>query len=168
MAELEAGEVDALYEKLEREAKAGGYNLNPDGEFTRALVEGLLTNLERYGYMACPCRRAAGEREEDLDIICPCDYRDADLGEYGACYCALYVSKAVVDGERETGAIPERRPAEREDRPQFRAKAAAGPGVRVWRCRVCGYLCAREEPPEVCPICKAAKDRFEPFSLTGA
>jgi ferredoxin-thioredoxin reductase catalytic subunit len=167
MAEPDAKEVDALYEKLEREAKAGGYNLNPDREFTRALVEGLWTNIKRYGYMACPCRRAAGEREEDLDIICPCDYRDADLGDYGACYCALYVSKDVVDGKKEAQSIPERRPAKREERPQFRARAAATPGLKVWRCRVCGYLCARERPPEVCPICKATADRFEPFAFAG-
>jgi len=33
----------------------------------------------------------------------------------------------------------------------------------VWRCKVCGYICAREEPPEICPICKVKKDRFERF-----
>ena len=33
----------------------------------------------------------------------------------------------------------------------------------VWRCNVCGYLCARENPPEICPICKAKKERFEIF-----
>ena len=33
----------------------------------------------------------------------------------------------------------------------------------VWRCRVCGYLCGRDEPPENCPICKAKKERFERF-----
>jgi rubrerythrin len=33
----------------------------------------------------------------------------------------------------------------------------------VWRCRVCGYLCARDEPPAVCPVCKAQKERFERF-----
>ena len=33
----------------------------------------------------------------------------------------------------------------------------------VWRCRVCGYLCARETPPGVCPICKASRERFERF-----
>lgn len=32
-----------------------------------------------------------------------------------------------------------------------------------WRYRVCGYLCARDGPPEVCPVCKAKKDRFERF-----
>jgi ferredoxin-thioredoxin reductase catalytic subunit len=79
-------EVDRLYEKLKKEAEAGGYHLNPDVEMTRALVKGLLTNEKRYGYQACPCRLASGRREEDLDIVCPCDYRDADVVEFDACY----------------------------------------------------------------------------------
>ena len=33
----------------------------------------------------------------------------------------------------------------------------------VWRCKVCGYLCARDEAPAVCPICKVKADRFERF-----
>lgn len=33
----------------------------------------------------------------------------------------------------------------------------------VWRCKVCGYLCARNNPLEVCPVCKAKKERFERF-----
>ena len=79
-------EIDRLYEKLKKEAEAGGYHLNPDVEFTKALVKGLLTNEKRYGYQACPCRLAAGMKEEDLDIVCPCDYRDADVVEFDACY----------------------------------------------------------------------------------
>jgi ferredoxin-thioredoxin reductase catalytic chain len=79
-------EVDRLYEKLKKEAEAGGYHLNPDAEMTKALVKGLLTNEKRYGYQACPCRLAAGSKEEDLDIVCPCDYRDADVVEFDACY----------------------------------------------------------------------------------
>ena len=79
-------EVDRLYEKLKKEAEAGGYHLNPDVEMTRALVKGLLTNEKRYGYQACPCRLASGRKEEDLDIVCPCDYRDADVVEFDACY----------------------------------------------------------------------------------
>jgi len=41
--------------------------------------------------------------------------------------------------------------------------AALKPSLPVWRCTVCGYLCARNAPPEVCPICKAGKERFERF-----
>lgn len=163
-------------ERLHREAESGGYHLNPDPAFTLGLIEGLLINEKRYGYWACPCRLASGFKERDLDIICPCDYRDADLSEFGACYCALYVSQEVLDGKRKLKAIPERRPPEGTAARPSPPPASAGPHAEgsagasgrdlpypVWRCRVCGYLCARDAPPEVCPICKAKKERFERF-----
>jgi ferredoxin-thioredoxin reductase catalytic subunit len=161
-------EVEKLHRRLDREAEASGYHLNPDGEFVKELVRGLITNERRFGYWACPCRLASGEKDEDLDIICPCDYRDPDLSEYGTCYCSLYVSEAVLNGEQEAGPIPERRPPP-EERAKAEAEAEAGIAPKgaiaypVWRCRVCGYLAARDEPPGVCPICKAKKERFERF-----
>ena len=155
-------EVDQLFARLDRETKAGGYHLNPDEEFTKELLKGILVNEQRYGYWACPCRLASGDKGEDLDIICPCDYRDPDIGEYGACYCGLYVSEAVVSGHKTVGSIPERRrPAKERTRPKTKRGALASLPLPVWRCRVCGYLCARQEPPEQCPICKAQKERFE-------
>jgi ferredoxin-thioredoxin reductase catalytic subunit len=160
-------QIESLYKRLDREAEAGGYHLNPDVPFTKDLVRGLLVNQERYGYWACPCRLAAGAKEEDLDIICPCDYRDPDLGDFGTCYCALYVSQAVLKGEKAVQPIPERRPPLQERKKAKEQRRPAGTlsnlPYPVWRCRVCGYLCARDEPPEVCPVCKAKKDRFERF-----
>jgi ferredoxin-thioredoxin reductase catalytic subunit len=160
-------DVNELYKKLDKEAEEGGYHLNPDTEHTKELVRSLLINEQRYGYWACPCRLADGEKQEDLDIICPCDYRDSDLNEYGTCYCGLYVSRDVVDGKKEIQSIPERRP-KREERLQHQSqKKSVGlakyTSIPIWRCRVCGYLCAREEPPLICPICKAKQDRFEIF-----
>jgi ferredoxin-thioredoxin reductase catalytic subunit len=179
--DISQAEIDKLYQRLDREAQAGGYNLNPDVEFTKGLVEGLLINESRYGYWACPCRLADGEREKDLDIICPCDYRDPDLIDWGACYCALYVSDAVLKGEQELQPVPERRSTE-ETRAAGSTAAAPGSsspaeeqahdevfvgftwsGIPVWRCKVCGYLCARPRPPLKCPVCKADQDRFERF-----
>ncbi|MBP7299840.1 MAG: ferredoxin:glutaredoxin reductase, partial [Methanoculleus sp.] len=52
-------DVDRLVQDLTREAEARGYRLNPDREFARALVRGLLSNRERYGYISCPCRLAS-------------------------------------------------------------------------------------------------------------
>jgi len=158
-------EVNDFCRLLKSEAEASGYNLNPDVPFTEDLVAGLLTNEERYGYRACPCRLADGRREEDRDIICPCDYRDADLYEYDACYCGLYVSKRIMNGDKPLSPVPERRPA---GGPYRTAGSGKDDGsfslpLPVWCCRVCGYLCARENPPETCPICKADKDRFERF-----
>ena len=182
MNKVSEKEIDELSERLRRDAEASGYHINPDIEITRDLARGLLVNLDRYGYQACPCRLASGDMKEDLDIICPCDYRDPDLGEYGMCYCALYVSGAILNGDRQISSIPERRPV-REKRAQVmslagdeahgvpssdEAQRETSPGGKplgkpVWRCRVCGYLCGRDEPPEKCPICGAQKERFERF-----
>jgi ferredoxin-thioredoxin reductase catalytic subunit len=166
-AEIAPAEIDRRYEKLKAETEAGGYHLNPDTTFTKALIKGLMINEKRYGYGACPCRLASGNKEDDLDIICPCDYRDPDLSEYNCCYCALYVSQAAVRGEKATGAIPERRPPP-EIRAKLKEKSVQSKTMSqlpfpVWRCKVCGYLCARDEPPEICPVCKAKKERFERF-----
>ena len=163
--QVTAAEIDKLYQRLERNAEGAGYYLNPDAEFTRELVKSLIVNGRRYGYWACPCRLASGTRADDLDIICPCDYRDSDLNDYGACYCALYVSEAVRRGEKAVGSIPERRPPPAERKKETRGKSSqlAGLTQPIWRCKVCGYLCARKQPPEMCPICKVKKDRFELF-----
>jgi len=159
----------ALMEKLDREARAAGYQLNPDEETTRLLCEGLAVNAGRYGYPLCPCRLTGGSRPLDLDVICPCDYRDADLSEHGVCYCGLYVSEEVAAGRAAARAIPERRPPQ-AGRSVPAAEGRSVPpeaGRKIWRCRVCGYLCAAGEAPGKCPICKADRDRFEPFSLAG-
>jgi ferredoxin-thioredoxin reductase catalytic subunit len=154
-----------LYERLEREAQESGYFLNPDHEFVLDLMQGILTNEARYGYWACPCRLADGDRKKDLDIICPCDYRDPDLDEYGACYCALYVSEEIAQGKQEAPPTPERRGMQAtEDEHDEELVGFTRSGIPVWRCKVCGYLCARPQPPLKCPICKADRDRFERFA----
>ncbi|HBU70476.1 MAG TPA: ferredoxin:glutaredoxin reductase [Elusimicrobia bacterium] len=159
-------EIEASYRRIKKEAEGGGYALNPDTEFSKELVSGLLVNEKRYGYQSCPCRLSSGERSADLDIICPCDYRDQDLNEYGACYCGLYVSGEVLSGKKRLGSIPERRPSLSERKKTGSSEktgVSGGLPYPVWRCRVCGYLCARDSAPETCPICKVKKDKFERF-----
>jgi ferredoxin-thioredoxin reductase catalytic chain len=158
-------QVDLLYIRLKSEAKAAGYHLNPDVEFTKELIRGLLVNKARYGYEACPCRLASSDKADDMDIICPCDYRDRDVSQYGNCYCALYVSNDIADGKKQAESIPERRPPQNQ-RPTAKNEAKTTVSelpLPVYRCTVCGYLCARSEPPEICPICKAKKERFQRF-----
>jgi ferredoxin-thioredoxin reductase catalytic subunit/rubredoxin len=162
-------EIERVYPILKKEAESGGYFLNPDADFTKNLIRGLLKNEQRYGYRACPCRLASGKKEEDLDIICPCDYRDPDLNDFGACYCALYVNEAIAGGKVHASPVPERRPPRSERGKKHTTLQVPSPEplsplpFPVWRCSVCGYLCAREHPPEICPICKVKKERFERF-----
>ena len=102
-----------LYGKLKKVQEAKGYYFSDDNERVMELLEALLVNKERYGYMACPCRLASGDRENDRDIICPCVYREPDVAEFGSCYCNLYVSKEWNEGTIDREYVPERRPPEK-------------------------------------------------------
>ena len=103
-------DVEQLYETLRKVQEPKGYLFNTDKERVLQLLEGLILNRERYGYMCCPCRLASGDRHKDRDIICPCVYREPDVEEFGSCYCNLYVSKEWNEGVTPQEYIPERRP----------------------------------------------------------
>jgi ferredoxin-thioredoxin reductase catalytic subunit len=106
-------EAGDLFDRLRPIQEARGYLFNPDTDFVMELLEALLLNRRRYGYMCCPCRLASGDREKDRDIICPCEYRAQDVRDYGSCYCGLYVDRRWTDGEVPHVYVPERRPPER-------------------------------------------------------
>ena len=106
-------DIEKLYEMLRKAQEPKGYYFNKDKERTFELLEGLLENKERYGYMVCPCRLASGEREWDKDIICPCVYREPDVEEYGSCYCNLYVSQEWNEENIPHDYVPERRPPDK-------------------------------------------------------
>lgn len=159
--------VEEMFAEMKKIADEEGYRFNPDQQELDDILDGLWENEHRYGYPSCPCRIAKGVLVDDMDIICPCNYRDADVEEYGCCLCVLYVSD---DWEiRKHAPIPERRPQEYYEKgyPAILEQKGAGGGdmVEVYRCTVCGYLCGREEPPDLCPICRAKKERFEKFEM---
>ncbi|MHA2297941.1 MAG: ferredoxin-thioredoxin reductase catalytic domain-containing protein [Candidatus Hodarchaeales archaeon] len=93
-------------------ANKQGWKIHPDEDFLDALVDGLMINYNRYGYFSCPCRDAAGIREKDEDIICPCDYCRPDQEDYGHCYCGLYLTPEFHLSGEMPDTIPERRPEE--------------------------------------------------------
>jgi ferredoxin-thioredoxin reductase catalytic chain len=105
--------ANQLYDTLKNLQEKKGYYFSKDMTRVTELLESLLQNKERYGYMVCPCRLASGDREADKDIICPCVYREPDVQEFGSCYCNLYVSKAWNDETIPHEYVPERRPPEK-------------------------------------------------------
>ena len=177
--------IESVRARAEADARTNGYYLIPDQELLEAFLEGLKVNEERYGYPVCPCRLASGNFEFDRDIICPCDYRDPDVQEYGACYCRLYVTKTVHES-KDLPTVPERRPLEKQA-PAYQAskREAQKPGEttgkktlqdvattspkstqKLWYWRQCGYVTYREEPPYVCPVCKAKRELFAEIKTT--
>ncbi len=108
-------DANTLFEKLTPIQEKKGYYFNNDKEKVLELLGALLTNKDRYGHMACPCRLASGDRDSDKDIICPCDYREPDVKEFGSCFCDLYVSEDRLKGRIQSQYVPERRPAHKMD-----------------------------------------------------
>jgi len=171
--------IQVVRSRAEADARTYGYYLTPDPELLQAFLEGLKANEERYGYPSCPCRLAAGKFEFDRDIICPCDYRDPDVLEYGACYCRLYVTKEVYQS-KQLPTVPERRPIEKQakayetasEKPKdmegrtsagttkIETKAIETPKAKLWYCKQCGYVVFRDDAPYICPICKAKREMF--------
>ncbi len=175
--------IEKVRQRAEADAKTYGYYLTPDPELLQAFLEGLKVNEERYGYPLCPCRLASGNFEYDRDIICPCDYRDPDVAEFGACYCRLYVNKTVFESKKLPD-VPERRPKEKQTRayksatapkeakaetqektvealtPSAQTKGGTEVKKKLWYCKQCGYVVFREDAPYICPICKAKKEMF--------
>ena len=174
--------IEFVRKRAEADAKTYGYFLTPQPDLLQMFLEGLKTNEERYGYPSCPCRLATGNLDLDRDIICPCDYRDPDVAEFGSCYCRLYVNKTVSESQN-LPEVPERRPAEKMARAYGMPSTQQKPAVpqtqgapekpqaqtsvleakvkkKLWYCKQCGYVVYREDPPYVCPICKAKREMF--------
>ena len=169
--------LEQVRKRAEADAKTYGYYLTPQSDLLQMFIEELKTNEDRYDYPSCPCRLATGNLEIDRDIICPCDYRDPDVAQYGACYCRLYVDKAVFESQN-LPEVPERRPLEKQGRAYgipglsqqtpaqgTQEKAVTQPQKtevkkKLWYCKQCGYVVYREDPPYVCPICKAKREMF--------
>ncbi|MCW4016708.1 MAG: ferredoxin:glutaredoxin reductase [Candidatus Bathyarchaeota archaeon] len=170
--------IENTRKRAENDAKTNGYYLASDQELLKDLLEGLHKNEQRYGYPSCPCRLASGKLELDRDIICPCDYRDPDVNDYGQCYCGLYVTKEIYDKKKSAKPIPERRPLEKQGRAytisteqtaesaKTAIKKTPEIQTKLWYCKQCGYVCFREDPPYVCPICKAKREMFAELDVT--
>jgi ferredoxin-thioredoxin reductase catalytic subunit/rubredoxin len=170
--------LEEVRRRAEADAKTYGYYLTPQQDLLQGFLEGLKTNEDRYGYPLCPCRLTSGNFEFDRDIICPCDYRDPDVAQYGSCYCRLYVNKKVYESQN-LPEVPERRPLDKQarayggeaaakstpaggtqEKQPTTAKAESTVKKKLWYCKQCGYVVFREDPPYVCPVCKAKREMF--------
>jgi len=90
----------------------------------------------------------------------------------------------VFEGKTSTESIPERRPKEKQARAYtMSAETPTQPPEKVdatvlvtkeappikpklWYCKQCGYVCFREEPPYICPICKAKREMFAEIKIS--
>lgn len=167
--------IEEARRRAERDATRNRIYLCPVPDLLNDLLKGLVENEERYGYPSCPCRIASGDIEKDRDILCPCDYRDPDVEEYGQCYCALYVDDRVYKGDQPTQSIPERRPIDKqmislgleEETVKQERDELETTNRKLLYCKQCGYTVFRDEPPYKCPICGAKRELFAEIIVEG-
>jgi ferredoxin-thioredoxin reductase catalytic chain len=73
--------------------------LNPDSDHVNSIVEGVLSNEEKFGLKLCPCRLRDGTREKDLELICPCNFKihstwlNPTSERKSMCWCGLFVKE---------------------------------------------------------------------------
>ncbi len=82
---------EKLIKEYEDYAEKNDFQLNPNQEIVKRLVKGLLENEKKHGARYCPCRRIAGNKEEDKPKICPCAYHREEIEKDGHCLCGLFV-----------------------------------------------------------------------------
>ena len=72
--------------------REGSFVLNPDIKRVRLLAKGVLSNEKNHGLKYCPCRMTTNRKEEDLKLICPCNFKiQKTWMDKGECWCSLFV-----------------------------------------------------------------------------
>lgn len=86
----------SFIQAIERFADKNEFQINPDVEKVKMLLEGIFNNEYNHGLKFCPCRLITKDFEEDLKLICPCNflihetYKDKEDGE---CWCGLFIRR---------------------------------------------------------------------------
>ena len=93
--EISPEEIEGQIKRWEEWAsRQDSFKLNPDRERVERLATGVISNEKNQGLKFCPCRMTLGEREQDLRLVCPCNFRSQKTWkEKGECWCSLFVKK---------------------------------------------------------------------------
>lgn len=87
---------DQFLSTIQKFTEKNEFQVNPDKEKVEMLLDGMFNNERNHGLKYCPCRLITKDYEEDLKLVCPCNflihetYKDKDDGE---CWCGLFVKR---------------------------------------------------------------------------
>ncbi|HEY60090.1 MAG TPA: hypothetical protein G4N92_05340 [Anaerolineae bacterium] len=82
-----------LLDIMHKYAAQQDIQLNPHKPTLLREIDGLLENLQKFGYLYCPCRirDISGDLFRDKKISCPCAYHKRELEVSGFCKCELFI-----------------------------------------------------------------------------
>jgi ferredoxin-thioredoxin reductase catalytic chain len=81
---------------IEKFAEKNEFQVNPDREKVDMLLKGIFENERNHGLKYCPCRLISKDFEEDLKLVCPCNFRIHETykgKEDGECWCGLFIRR---------------------------------------------------------------------------
>ncbi len=79
---------------IEKFTENNEFQVNPDSEKVKMLLDGVVNNEQNHGLKYCPCRLSSGDFEEDLKLVCPCNFLVHETyREKGECWCGLFVRR---------------------------------------------------------------------------
>jgi ferredoxin-thioredoxin reductase catalytic chain len=81
---------------IQKLAEGQEFMVNPDRPRLETLFEGVFNNERNHGLKYCPCRLMTKEFEEDLKIVCPCNFliHETYKGvEKGECWCGMFIKR---------------------------------------------------------------------------
>jgi ferredoxin-thioredoxin reductase catalytic subunit len=85
---------EKFLEAIEKLSEKNEFQVNPDKEKVKMLLDGLFHNEKSHGLKYCPCRLITKDFKEDLLLVCPCNFLIHDTyKEKGECWCGLFVRR---------------------------------------------------------------------------
>lgn len=94
MAEKEIETLLKIWQEFAERQTEEKFILNPDKSRVLMLARGVLENEKNHGFKFCPCRITTGDREKDLKLICPCNFKiQKNWQTIGQCWCSLFVKE---------------------------------------------------------------------------
>ena len=90
-AEQIAFDKNIFLEAIGKFTENNEFQVNPDREKVNLLLEGIFNNEKNHGLKYCPCRLITKDFEEDLKLVCPCNFLShSTYKEKGECWCGLF------------------------------------------------------------------------------
>ena len=87
---------DEFRTTIERFTVGNEFEVNPDAEKVTLLLAGIFENEKNHGFKFCPCRLRTKDWDEDLKLICPCNFTIHETYKglpEGECWCGLFVRR---------------------------------------------------------------------------
>lgn len=75
---------------MQKYIKKNNYALNPNLMMTTNLKVWVSEMEATFGKRFCPCFEPSSDNELNKKMMCPCEYVEDEIKEYGTCHCALF------------------------------------------------------------------------------